>query len=116
MGAINLVRRHYKHNAKKRDLIFKLSEKEFENFIFGNCHYCGAEPKLVKFASSSENRRDKEIIYNGIDRINNSVGYVLSNCVTCCSICNTAKSDLSFEEFNDWIKRLVRYNGQQKSF
>jgi hypothetical protein len=110
LGAINLVKRHYKNNAAKRKLLFKLSDKEFENFISDNCYYCGSSPKLTKFTSSAHNRRDKEIAYNGIDRINNSIGYTSDNCVTCCTICNGAKSDLSFEEFKDWIQKIVRHN------
>jgi hypothetical protein len=108
-GITNLVLKSYKDNAKKRKLNFELSIEEFNGFIFSNCYYCGQEPQLVKF-TGYKNRRDRFISYNGIDRIDNNKGYILSNCVSCCKICNGAKSDYSFEEFRNWIKRLVSFN------
>lgn len=113
LGAIALVLRHYKGNAKKRKLQFSLSLEEFKTIIFGQCKYCGNPPRPTVFATSQENRRDKKISYNGIDRLDNSIGYVVSNCVSCCHICNGAKSDRSVEEFQSWIKRLVSFNAQK---
>lgn len=109
-GALNLVLRHYTGNAKKRKLKFDLSLDNFRKLVFDKCYYCGIEPRPSTFTTSQENRRDKEICYNGVDRIDNSIGYTISNCVTCCSVCNGAKSDLSFEDFKNWIKRLVSFN------
>lgn len=109
-AAINLVIRHYKQGAKKRGLKFSLSIPEFESFIFGNCYYCKAPPSLSRFTSSQKNRRDKELIYNGIDRIDSNIGYTIKNCVSCCCICNRAKSDLSLAEFKEWIARLKDFN------
>ena len=42
---------------------------------------------------------------NGIDRVNNNLGYSKSNCVACCTFCNYAKSDHSQEEFIFWIQK-----------
>lgn len=109
-GALNLVFRHYKNNAKKRKIKFNLSLNDFKSLVFDRCFYCGIDPQPSIFVSSQENRRDKEIYYNGIDRADNSIGYIFSNCVTCCSICNGAKSNLSFEDFQNWIKRLVSFH------
>lgn len=110
LGTVNLVLRHYKSNAKKRSLEFLLSLDEFKVFIFGSCFYCGTKPSLSKFTTSQENRRDRELSYNGVDRINSNLGYRVDNCVSCCHICNRAKSDLSVEEFKSWIASLVGYN------
>lgn len=109
-GAINLVYRTYKHNADKRNLEFSLTTDEFSGFIFGNCVYCGAEPTLSKFSSSQKTRRDRFLVYNRIDRVDSNYGYIASNCVSCCSICNAAKSDLSVEDFKSWISRLIEFN------
>lgn len=109
-AATNLVMRHYKKNAERRDLKFSLSILEFEYLIFANCYYCKAPPSLSKFISSQKNRRDKELIYNGIDRIDSNIGYTIKNCVSCCYICNRAKSDLSLAEFKEWIARLKDFN------
>ena len=113
LGAIILILRHYKNNAKKRKLKFSLSLEEFKKIIFSSCEYCGSPPQQAIFVSGQENRRDREISYNGIDRIDNSIGYVVSNCVSCCHICNGAKSNHSVVEFQLWIKRLVSFNAQK---
>jgi hypothetical protein len=41
--------------------------------------------------------------FNGIDRVDNSKGYILGNCVPCCSWCNRAKADGTLAKFMDWI-------------
>ena len=53
--------------------------------------------------------------YNGVDRVDNSLGYIKENCVACCKICNNAKSTLSISEWQEWIIRvhdnyIVRFN------
>ena len=48
--------------------------------------------------------------FPGIDRVNNNIGYVLNNCVSCCKFCNSAKLDRTLIEFRDWIKKV--YNQQ----
>jgi len=111
---INLVYKTYRDNAHKRQLKFKLSLNNFEKLILADCQYCGQKPQMTKFAGQ-ENRRDRFIAYNGVDRVDNSVGYEVSNCVSCCSICNAAKSNLSYKDFVNWIKRLVRYNAAQEN-
>ena len=43
---------------------------------------------------------------NGIDRINNSVGYTEKNSVPCCGTCNVAKGQMTLAEFKLWIARI----------
>lgn len=61
-----------------------ISEKDYSYLLSKPCHYChGPLNKMGR----------------GLDRKNNSVGYLLSNVVPCCKSCNTMKSDyLSYEE------------------
>jgi len=33
-------------------------------------------------------------------------GYTKKNCVSCCKICNRAKSGMGFDDFMSWIRRL----------
>ena len=49
---------------------------------------------------------------NGIDRLNNEIGYLESNCVACCKHCNYVKGNLSNEDFESWKERFVnkQYN------
>jgi hypothetical protein len=48
-------------------------------------------------------------IYNGIDRVDNTRGYSIDNCVACCKQCNWAKRELPQQEFIDWIHRVSRH-------
>lgn len=75
----------FKASALKRELACSISQEEYVSIRSKPCHYCGgALPKLG----------------SGIDRADNSIGYVPGNCVPCCSECNWAKgSSLSAEEW-----------------
>lgn len=102
----------YKKDAKDADKIFLLS---FEDFLFltqQNCTYCGCPPKNF---FKMENGR-KGFFYNGIDRINNDVGYVSGNMTAACHDCNWAKSNLSKEEFILWIKRCYNHMNSNNMF
>jgi hypothetical protein len=44
--------------------------------------------------------------YNGVDRVNNKLGYTVGNCVSSCIVCNVAKNDSSLEDFKKWIIRV----------
>jgi len=46
--------------------------------------------------------------YQGIDRINNNVGYESGNCVPCCNICNRAKLNRDKNAFIQWGLNLAR--------
>lgn len=93
------VYKRYKNNASQRDLDFNLSIEEFETLTQKKCHYCGCEPK----SSISKKRRNGVFFYNGIDRVNNLLGYSKENCVTCCSECNFRKLDYELPKFLRWV-------------
>lgn len=86
------------HCAIRRDLEWELSVNDFTNFVTQNCGYCGATPNTITKVSKLKR--------NGIDRINNNMGYILGNCIPCCKICNHAKNDMSHDQFITWIKQL----------
>ena len=48
--------------------------------------------------------------YNGIDRVDNKIGYTLKNCVTCCKYCNNAKKDNDVDEFKEWLEYVKTIN------
>ncbi len=83
--------REYKNSAKRRGILFPLIIEIFENIIKEPCHYCGKHYS------------------NGIDRRDNSQGYLLKNCLPCCEYCNRAKFTRTYEEYMLWIKNLVHY-------
>lgn len=92
----------YKREALKRNLEFKLTKDELISLSKRNCNYCNIEP-LQKYYKKTNS--DK-LLYNGIDRVNNEKGYLLENCVPCCIKCNTAKNNLSLEEFKSLISKI----------
>ncbi len=109
-AAKNYLFNTYKNNATKRSLSFRLSKKRFFSFLTQNCHYCNTPPAIT-----SHLKRHKDFKYNGVDRVNNSLGYSLKNCVTCCLICNLAKRTLSVEEWLVWIKRIYKFQRKKKN-
>ncbi len=100
MSSMHRLLRTYKRNAKLYNRAWELSEEEFLKLTQEPCHYCGtlafSEIKL-KYGMNGG------YAYNGIDRVDNSVGYIPSNVVTCCKRCNGAKSDMSYDDFVAWI-------------
>lgn len=102
--ALRRVYREYKKAALSRKMEFTLTENELDDIIHQNCYYCGSLP-----SNSFPLYRTKDspvFYYSGIDRVDNTIGYVKSNVVPCCSICNFAKSNLTLEQFTKWAKQL----------
>jgi len=82
---------------------FALSHEQFYALIGDICFYCGKPPsQKIKYGRQEDQR---EFLYNGIDRVDSSRGYVLNNCVTCCGKCNRMKLDYDQKDF---IKHIVR--------
>lgn len=86
----------YARSAKKRGISFQLTRDQMRELVFGACRYCGR-------SGVNKGRKNNPIPYNGIDRVDNVVGYKISNVVTCCVDCNRAKSDMSMESFYSWV-------------
>jgi len=101
-AAFRNVYNSYKCRAERKGLAFSLADQEFKSLTTDECFYCGAPPQNTK-KSGYENG---DYIYNGIDRIDNSHGYELSNCVTCCRLCNRAKADLSLSDFKILVDKI----------
>lgn len=108
-AAINCQIAKYKASALKRELGFKLSDEVFSEIIKKNCYYCGIEPRQLCTVKRSSGYQ-VQIKYNGIDRVDNSIGYEVDNCVPCCKICNRAKDVMSKDEFYNWISRVYEHS------
>lgn len=89
----NYIVNWIKQTAIKRHLSWNLDPIEVFNIIQQPCHYCGLQ---VKFPETR----------NGLDRINNNVGYIKSNIVPCCWTCNIAKHELSYLDFKQHILNI----------
>jgi len=84
---------HYKTYAKgaaSRNLTFQLSELEFSEIIQQPCYLCGLSDK------------------NGIDRFDNSKGYLIENCKSCCGHCNLMKKDILYSSMITHAEKITR--------
>jgi hypothetical protein len=100
----NSIYAQYRNNAKTRNYEFLLTKEEFRILISSNCFYCGIEPLNLYDV------RYYNLLYNGIDRIDNTKGYTTENSVACCKMCNVSKNNNSLEYFLHWVKRIYKHN------
>lgn len=97
----------YIRKANSKDREFELTYQQFDNFISGNCEYCGTPPTN----QYTYKKKDVSLPYNGVDRLDPNKGYTLSNCVSCCKICNFLKGSLNKEEFLNQVKSISSHCG-----
>lgn len=92
----------YKKHSKEYNREWNISDELAFELFDKPCHYCGIEFSNERYIIS------KNIVYryNGIDRVNNDIGYIEGNVVTCCKKCNFAKGSMGYLEFIDWGIRL----------
>lgn len=96
----------YKHSAKSRNYEFNLTKEQFNLLIDSECKYCGN----IGSNCHTVNNKKGNYNYNGIDRINNDLGYEISNVVTSCKDCNKMKNDLKIENFFEHIQKIIKNN------
>jgi hypothetical protein len=117
-ASMHAVHRNYTYPAKYRGLVFDLTMEQFRTLTSSNCHYCGSKPAQKIHKNITFNG---DYIYNGIDRVDNTLGYMTENCVPCCKICNIAKRNMPKRQFLEWVKKvyehchLSSYQGQNHS-
>jgi hypothetical protein len=100
----------YKKSAQKKKKPFNLSFEDFIKLIQTNCHYCGIEPQQ---RGLKREIRGRDFAYNGIDRVDNNIGYIEGNCVACCEQCNNSKKNLTLEQWLEWIKRITSFQANK---
>lgn len=103
LGPKKALFRAYKKAAQARKHEFDLSIEQFCTLIDKNCHYCNLPPE-GKYKSGN-----RFLVYSGIDRIESTKGYEITNCVPCCKICNYSKRILSLNEWMMWLKRISKH-------
>lgn len=84
----------YQRSARYRKLPFEITLDQFSEIIQQQCYYCGDAGW-------------------GVDRKNNSLGYIIQNCVSCCSKCNFAKHKTSEVEFLTLCERVTNHQFQK---
>jgi len=108
-SSLNGLYRIYRHTSKKRQLEFTLNLEDFKKLTSSRCHYCNCGPRQKYINSGRTYGAHGYYIYNGIDRKDNSKGYILENCVSCCGDCNFMKGELSENEFLQKIIAIEQY-------
>ena len=87
----------YKRDAGRRGIEFNLTFDQFMVLWRKPCTYCTSSIETI-----------------GIDRVNNSVGYVEANIVPCCKICNKMKLDMDQSVFVSHCKKIVAVSNEEK--
>ena len=119
----------YKKGARLRKIEFCLTDSDVKNICLQNCFYCGVKPLQIKSRyldtrgniKKGYNNRDQEymkrsaLMYNGIDRVNNDLGYTKTNCVACCSVCNEMKMDRTKDEWFAQMRRILQFSDQKET-
>lgn len=94
---INLQYGVYLRSARDKNLDFEISTEEFDKLVKEPCHYCDVI---------------QERGFNGIDRLDSTVGYTMDNYVSCCSMCNYMKCSLPVDVFLKRIEHILTYNNK----
>ena len=101
VSAARCVIQRYKRDAAERGTDWDLPEEAAVALMQQPCFYCGIKP----MQRATANKGHGFFLYNGIDRIDPKGAYTVSNTRPCCRRCNTAKLDMTQEEFKEWLKR-----------
>lgn len=108
-AVLNKLYNQSRRNAQIKNIFYELTKEEYRNIVQNNCIYCGELPKENWNPNSNG-----YFLGNGIDRVNNSVGYVLNNCVPCCGVCNVMKMTNTVDEWlSHMVKILEHYNSER---
>lgn len=106
-AGLNRLYNTYRRGADARNLEFLFDKETFKIEVTKNCFYCGKEPSQT--ITSSNSSQGSQFLYNGLDRMDNQLGYTLKNCVPACWPCNKLKKANNTEEFLDRIKRIYEH-------
>lgn len=95
-------------NALIRGREFTLTLSEAKVIFDSPCHYCGVPPSMIKRPPTPlrNHREGMNYAYNGLERVDNALGYTRSNVVPACWPCNRSKSSMSADEFLTWALRI----------
>jgi 5-methylcytosine-specific restriction endonuclease McrA len=96
----------YRSNAKRRQNSFSLTLEVFRKLTSSSCAYCGSLPSQINRLSKSANGY---YTYNGVDRVDNSIGYEEANVVAACGCCNRAKGTMPRQKFVEWAKKVAQF-------
>jgi len=96
--AARRYRAYARNSAKVRGLTFDLDLSTLRGLIFQLCFYCEEKPTRV-FDMDPRPYAVPTMPCHGLDRLDSSKGYTLSNVVPCCFLCNMMKWNSTPEDF-----------------
>jgi hypothetical protein len=102
-ASFNHLYDQYIRGATARGWEFFLTKEQFKLLTSATCFYCGSRP----FQKIHHGRAYGPYLYNGIDRINNTQGYTMGNCISCCGVCNRMKSNMEQKEFYTHVLKIA---------
>lgn len=108
-ASLNSIFKVYQDGSKSRNIEWNLTNEQFLNLVYQDCHYCGKPPEIRK----RDNSVNKEKV-NGIDRIDSSKSYIFDNCVPCCTMCNYMKQSYSQDDFLKQVEKIYNHNLEKK--
>lgn len=112
----------HRFNAISRNYT-PLSKDTWLSIVKQSCYYCGEidersvipSPSItsaIRYRNFTEDElKNYQGSLNGVDRLDNSVGYEPYNCVSCCKQCNTMKMNFTEQEFYNKVN-LIQINKQ----
>lgn len=86
----------YKRSADSKQLEFNMTKGDFMEMVESPCYYCG----IIQ-----------EKGFNGIDRLDSDFnkGYIMTNCVSCCEMCNFMKGCLGPTIFINRVEHMTTH-------
>jgi hypothetical protein len=85
----------YRSRAEKKGLEFAITHDDYKSIIQMDCYLCG--------------KKTTDTNTNGIDRVDNAVGYVSENCKACCKECNHMKNNFELEVLLSKLERIQEH-------
>lgn len=95
----------YRYGAKRRKIEFELTKEKFRELTQMHCFYCGdtTEKKYISHKAEHKKTNGHYTYISGIDRLDNTKGYTIENCVPCCFRCNRGKTTQTIQELIIWF-------------
>jgi hypothetical protein len=92
---INVSFNEYKLRSHQKKRLFEIDKEYFNIKTKEPCYLCGKIPSLTH--------------KNGLDRVDSLVGYIPTNCTSCCGNCNYMKNNYNLDAFLDKCVLISKY-------
>lgn len=99
----------YQTRAKSHKRLFDLSRAVFTELILDRCYYCNSKPRTKWYVLKGDQSTRGTFLYNGIDRVDNELGYIEGNVLTCCYRCNVMKHILNYGDFIKQVHKIAAH-------